>query len=734
MPSYLHQLCKAIGLLDGQIEQEERLLQAARWALADEKFTFQPYKPIALQPVLATLKGKTTDAYIPALPLTLEPKKLLLEVPPTAEELKAQLDTLKESLKQANLEIQLLSTLEIHASTLAVSEKYNDLSLYDFCKMTAGIACCLERSSKIRLVGGSISGIQTYLYDIVSKNAAKLLKGRSFYLQLLADSLLEELLNKLLEKDGFKLSPCNVIYASGGGFFVLVPDVPGIEQGFKDFSETIAGQIYARHGTSLFAELAMTKAFDMTSKPVNKSWEELYKELDALKYQRLKGNNKLRKHFFKKFIEEGGMRKRDCITNEEIKERDLNKAVLLNKEDPNSLVLPFTKKQINLGRNLSTATYWVTSAIKDKNYKYFIDPFKKFHYLVDNLNEIVEADTIRVFNKPDTLTLQPFTFYGGNNFPTFTKEDIEKLTKNEEGHKPGDIKPFDFLVGNDPLKRLAILRMDVDRLGAIFSEGIACIPEKRYTVNFTRYAAVSRNLDYFFKGYLNTLQKDYQNTIIIYSGGDDLFIAGKWNEVLALAQDIHQAFKAWTCGNLTLSGGVVLLPAKFPVMQGARLADIAEKKAKKHQVELTDGIVKKNALCLFDVPLHWEKEFKVVKELYDKILAFLLSKELNKSFLSKINSHATAEQLYEQLKKDNKPATPKWRWVMAYDMTRYRNALKDEAKEAKKFIDRIAQDTFLNSYDGKKLESKYTFLTLLHIAVRWVELRYRIEKPEEFAD
>lgn len=731
MPSYLQQICHALGLLDGSVENIERLQRAARWALADEQFTFQTYEPTALKPVLGTLKARETDAYIPAIPLTLEEGKLMPKPStPTKAELEEQLDHLKRSLKNVNSETQFLTALEVHASTLAVSNKYHDLSLFDFCKITAGIVNCLERSNQLRLVGGSISGIQSYLYEIVSKNAAKLLKGRSFYLQLLTDSLLEELLAE------FDLSVCNVIYASGGGFFVLIPDVEGIESKFEAFTIRIAAAIYARHKTALFAELAITPAFDATAK-VNIIWKELYDKLELLKCQKLHNNDSLLNDFFNDALEVGGIQARDPITNDEISDTDETEKLL-----DDTVVLKYTKQQIDLGRKLAKADYWFTSDKSLKRKETIEDPFENSHGLAKDFprEKLSENYRVRAINRIDTK--QPFTFYGGNQFPIFSAEEITKIREkdSETPHHKGDVKTFEYLVESDGLKRLAILRMDVDGLGAIFSHEIAKIHKERYKISFTRYATASRSLDYFFKGYLNTLQKPYQDSsIIIYSGGDDLFLVGRWNDVLQLAQRIQSEFAEWSCRNLTLSGGIVLLPSKFPVMQGARLAAYAEKKAKKHSFNSSqsDGF-EKNSICLFDVPLNWNSEFAIVRELYQEILQLLTipekRKALNKSFLDKISSHASAEQLYEKLKKNGKPAAPKWRWVMAYDMTRYRDALDKEATGARSFIDRISKDTFMNMYKGQKLESNYSFLMLLQIAVRWVELQYRTEKSEEFLD
>ncbi len=517
----LHQVCNALGLTNGDVQNLETLQTAARWALADESCELKVYEVVALQPVLATLKEKETKFFIPPKSLSIDKGALM---PVEKEELIWDVSGIKKRLEDLrNIQPEkLLTALEFHASTLAVNETYNDLSLFDFIKMTTGIATCLQKSEKLRLAGGSISGIQTYLYDIVSKNTAKLLKGRSFYLQLLADSLLEELLQE------FDLSPCNVVYASGGGFFVLLPDVPDIETRFREFSKEIAGQIYERHNTALFAELAITDAFD-AAQPVNEIWDGLYKKLDTLKFQRLNGNDKLMEYFFAEAVEVGGIRERDPVTSEEMEEEE--KVTHYGVK-----MLKTTKKQIELGKNLRSAKFWAIG--KNGNSKAFKDPFGTFHYLVEEESEIPRNAFSRTFNQPNAAS--PFTFYGGHDFPMFEKDEIDEA--RQEYHYKGEVKPFDYLVGDDPLKRLAILRMDVDGLGAIFSKGIAKIPENRYQINFTRYAAVSRSLDFFFKGYLNTLQKEYPCTIIIYSGGDDLFIAGKWNEVLALAQDIHKAF------------------------------------------------------------------------------------------------------------------------------------------------------------------------------------------------
>ncbi len=73
-------------------------------------------------------------------------------------------------------------------------------------------------TAKWRLVCGDFSGIQDFIYNIVSAGAARGLRGRSFYIQLLCDGVSEHLLRRL------GLYPTSRIYSSGGKFYLLLPD------------------------------------------------------------------------------------------------------------------------------------------------------------------------------------------------------------------------------------------------------------------------------------------------------------------------------------------------------------------------------------------------------------------------------------------------------------------------------------------------------------------------------
>lgn len=702
---YLQAICHALGLPgDSGGIPPEKIALACRWA-AGAEYRPEPYEARALQPVLATLKNRKTDLWMPPVELSLESSFFPTPEKPNSTDLEKRLADLKKSLASATPQNR-LTCLQYHASTLAVSESLPDLPLYDFIKTAGAILHCLDHGKgQLRLAGGSISGIQSYLYDIVSKRAGKLLKGRSFYLQLLTDSLTERFL------ETFVLSDAHIVYSSGGGFYVLMPDYDEVFGKFEDFRSEVIKQIYKRHGINLTCEFALSESFDENA-DTPKIWDELLQKLQESKTQRLSHNLALLEDLLYP-IEQGGLTVRDEITNEEITDPD--DVDYIGRDDDQITVKKSTKQQVEvLGKNLKSAKYWATAQQDVRaTGDWFTDPLGYQHRLFSQKPNEVNFKELNEVNATN-----PFAFYGGNKTPLFTEENIQFADSIET--EVGDPITFDALAHAEKgatLNRLGILRMDVDNLGKIFSDDIGS------PASFARYAAVSRSLDWFFKGYLNTIhgevceasgQKFSERTVIIYSGGDDLFIVGRWLETLEMACRIRKEFKKWSGGNLSISGGVAILPDKFPVMQGANLAGEKEKSAKNY---LLDGQKLKNAVCFFDQTLNWENEIPVVEEL-KKMLERWLAAGVDNSILKKIDQHAKSRKEQEKYRE-----SPRWIWNMVYDFGRFsqKRGLELLAPE----IRELAKRATLEDFEFKQKKRAVPFLYLLQTAARWVELERR---------
>ncbi|MFN8394028.1 MAG: hypothetical protein U0176_05070 [Bacteroidia bacterium] len=133
-----------------------------------------------------------------------------------------------------------------------------------------------------------------------------------------------------------------------------------------------------------------------------------------------------------------------------------------------------------------------------------------------------------------------------------------------------------------------------------------------------------------------------------------------------MADRIYQGFRKWTCGNphLGLSGGITMVGPKFPIARAALLADEQERIAKGHFLPLREGEKErreKNAITLFGVPLNWEVEFPIVRDLMLEIKHHIADEnQIQNSLINKVKTHHAQ---YRQQLRDK--VAESWRWNLA---------------------------------------------------------------------
>ncbi len=618
----------------------------------------------------------------------------------------------------------LLSILEKYTITIPSSTlDLPDISLFDHLKTTAAFAVALyqiameknvsdpaslkEAGNLFLLAGADLSGVQEFLYDIPSRKAARNLKGRSFYLQLLGDTIFEYLVRKL------DITRSQLIYGSGGRFFMILPNTETVNKKWNEARNYISEKLFDCYETSLFVAME-TEPFggeEIFGKAIHELWKNLIAQLNERKSRRYAEQLTSRYNLlFEPQVDEKAMEYSEAEDNQETETRKKN---LSGRER-------MSRIQASLGKWLTSYPYWICTS---EEISYLsaraIQPGQLgiWHYLADAADVekaaslLVEKDPHVQLRRFNTVEYDPETtfrnmyvgqaLYGGNAYPT---------------EPDGQPRTFDKLAGenDEGYHRLGIVRMDVDNLGQLFAEGF---PEAYRT--FSRYSALSRQLDWFFKGYLNTLWNQpgrKENTLILYSGGDDLCLVGKWNEVLAMANDIRNEFREWTCSQpqITLSGGIAVVPGKFPVKRAAFDAGEAEEKAKEYSWRERN----KNAFTLLGFPLSWDHELLHVKEYKKQILDFLDDKRIPASFIAKIRSHHAHAKF-----SDGEITTLKTLWMAAYDLGRM--AIRTNDSEVAGFITGCQKNIFTNQVNGEPLCSPYHFLELLNLAARWAELEHR---------
>jgi CRISPR-associated protein Csm1 len=629
-------------------------------------------------------------------------------------------------------------TCNIPSSTI----DFPDISLFDHSKTTAALALCLydhsfnkSKGNEFLLIGADVSGIQSFIYDISSKGASKNLKGRSFYIQVLLQTIATSIIK------GLQLKPANVIYNSGGAFFILAPNTSEAINLLNDIKNKIEKKIFQEHGVNLYVALSYTAFASETllnsteGNNLGLIWSILSQELNRQKRSRYQNLMEDYDVFFKP-SDTGGVFPKDSITGEEFLISELkdarnpvnaNERTDISKAPDSDAIRPLTAALINLGRWMKDADYWIISS-EPINLPCHIEPleFGIHHYFLSDKQLIDVKSKGKSFDnalflrisggeKGEIVTPQNtlpgnntvgFDFYGGNDYPSDEK---------------GEPLSFDELCEGD-FKRLGVLRMDVDNLGRLFKEGY-----QAKTRSLSRMAGISRSLDWFFKGYLNTLiksNKQYsERCFVIYSGGDDLFIIGQWNVLLALADNIQEKFEKWVCRNpfVTISGGMAMVTGKYPIMKAADLAGDAEEIAKKHCYPNNSHPPEreKNAIAFLEYPLDWKNEYKVVKNLKEELCSLYMEKEtIPRSLLGKISSHHNMAQIVDGL-----ITNPRAYWILAYDLGRMRQRTKGE--KISEWINTCIKDIHQNTIKGGEIPTDYHTLELYNLAARWAELELR---------
>ncbi|MBR0498646.1 MAG: hypothetical protein IJJ78_06170 [Paludibacteraceae bacterium] len=267
---------------------------------------------------------------------------------------------------------------------------------------------------------------------------------------------------------------------------------------------------------------------------------------------------------------------------------------------------------------------------------------------------------------------------------------------------------------------LGVLRMDVDGLGARFIKGFE---------SMEKYKDFSGKLDKFFdadNGNLHTIQEQYKEHLnTVYAGGDDIFVVGRWDKVIDFANDVRTQFAAY-CKNvlndttLSISGGIAIVNAKYPIAKAAEMAGEAEDAAKKYN----NG--KKNAFNMFGESVSWSEEFEYVKSYKDQFVSLIDKCGLSRGVLHKIMTYAAIVKENQTIEEENKNGNYKrkpdmsYLWHTAYYLTRFMGKEKDN---------KVVYD-FCKDLRDKQLVKTDNY-RLVSLAARWAELELREIKDKE---
>lgn len=527
------------------------------------------------------------------------------------------------------------SLLEVLEATLTYvpsstnKEELADISLYDHVKMTAAIASCLYqylndkgtdnykdvilgkkqklyKEDCFLLCSMDVSGIQDFIYTIASKNALRTLRARSFYLEIMMEHIIDVLLEKL------DLSRANLIYSGGGHCYMLLPNTEHVKEIVDDYLEELKQWFLKYYRTELYVAggYAACNSNTLKNEPEG-SYSNLFRSVgDAI------STKKSRRYTAKDILELNYKNHLDYT-------RECKVCKNIGNVDDEG-VCPLCRKIEKLSQYVLYSEFF--TVLKTDSEKGLLLP-GGYELVASDDKNIREQMSREAFVR----TYAKNKMYTGKHVAT--KVWVGDYTKGQTFK--------DLAEQADGVKRIGVLRADVDNLGQTFVSGFENKENQSKYVTLSRTATLSRQLSLFFKLHINSIlehpeytldgkEKKERNATIIYSGGDDVFLVGAWDDVIELAIDLEKKLKQFTQNTLTISGGIGIYDAGYPVQIMAGEVGQQEDKSKK--------LDKKNAVTLLedgdthmqddveisDGTYKWkELEKEVIGEKYQEIATFL---------------------------------------------------------------------------------------------------------------
>lgn len=467
-------------------------------------------------------------------------------------------------------------------------------------------------------VGGDLSGIQKFLYNISSKKASVSLKGRSYYIRKYMEDVCENIKNAA---DANGATHTKVIYCSGGKFYLITENSPQVTQAIDECAMQSKQALWNEHKGQLglsISHVAFKENSDgsvdcqgLTQQKPGMLWKVVNADFARQKQQKFK--EQLIKNYRQFFnpIPVGGKPKVCAVTG-------IESSDCIKMDDEDYYVLPVVLQQIRKGEELR----------RNEHFKTFED-------------------------------------YADNTY-------------------------------------LGILRMDVDGLGKRLADGFASIHD---------YEEFSGRLVSFFEDGVKKMQQEpefREHLNIIYAGGDDLFIVGRWDKLIDFAERIHhETATRFSDEGLSISGGIAVVKSKYPIAKAAEMAGMAEEAAK----QFRNG--EKNAFHLLGKTISWDKEFDYVKSLKQQFVELIDNYGISKGLLHKLMLYSSLAEQNKIRRAEGQNEDFSYVWHISYYLTRYMNRYKNN-KVVYDFC-RSLRDNELDYKKGRNLE-------LIALAARWAEL------------
>lgn len=281
--------------------------------------------------------------------------------------------------------------------------------------------------------------------------------------------------------------------------------------------------------------------------------------------------------------------------------------------------------------------------------------------------------------------------------PRMSVDDVGPLRDRYRGliadkdiPRVGELKTLDLLACEDRqpstasaddwmgVAALGVLKGDIDNLGELFRVGLK-------QPSFAKMASLSRQVNGFFTIYLPwLLEREFPNVYTVFAGGDDFFLIGPWRSVQHLGKRLRDEFHAYVAENegIHFSAGIATQKPGAPIHSIAELGEDALAASKSH--------AGKNAVTCFGETVAWSQ--------WPALEAALARLKVLRDDLGLSTGYVYGLQQFVHLRREEKKgvaAASIWRARLAYRTRRFvvdkRRGLDEETrrKQTRQIIEDI---------------------------------------------
>jgi len=574
------------------------------------------------------------------------------------EEFKGQIKTILDFYKSESDFNSLINLL------LILFEKYlwcipdftgsseTDISLYNHSKDVAGLAHAIlkTKEEKLNLIIGDLPGIQNYIFNVANKKPAKVLRGRSIFVQILT----RQFASIFLESLGY--TDANLIMLAGGKFYIITDNSDDFENRFNFAKKTIDKYLIDNFNYQLSFSCIYDsfKYIELKNKTI--TFGDL---IDKASYKLLEKRNQ---QFESQLFPRGNF--------------DENKFILdINyiKPDANSITdkikCAVTDIPIRNGRKALIEGEQVDKQVRNE----FLvgEKITKSNLIIEFSDDYSEVMNVKNLNEFEKNKASKKFILNPNLEELLKRENIEKdILRNAQilevaNYTSKDESNDNFVMDFEEMERknngaeyMTLIKGDIDNLGLIMSYGL--VDDNFNYTAISRTTTLSNHLKYFFSFSLNGFLEDWENGNVkkavddkfihdqkvytVFAGGDDLMLICPQSSSLKLLVAFNKTFTDFVCNNpeVHISYSLTNFKHNTPIR-------IVSEISEDNQKEIKRKMMNPNILSEIDTNLN------VFHYSNDKASARIFGTNLKNDVISEVVSNS--EQLAKWEEDENNPVT-----------------------------------------------------------------------------